>query len=262
MTQGVQGLPMLHHGVSVAEAGNWQRFLIAKGYRDQDGNTLLADEQFGRRTEFATMSYQAARRLPATGRVDGPTRAIAKGEGFIPFIQAKNYTPVREGRSVRLIVIHTMEYAEKLSAAEDVALWFAGRTKYAPPPASAHYCVDPDSIVQCVRDRDVAWHAPGANHDGIGIELAGKAGQSIIEWHDASSQAILRKAARLCQSLIQLHDLPTTKLTKTEILSEAKGLCGHHDITVSYPGPKRDHWDPGPNFPWTEFLAMIDEANI
>ena len=82
----------------------------------------------------------------------------------IPFVQARNYT---RGRSnpIDVIVIHTMESPEKPDTAESVAAWFAAATA---PQASAHYCIDANSIVECVRDTDVAWHAPGANHNGLG----------------------------------------------------------------------------------------------
>ena len=78
---------------------------------------------------------------------------------------------------IDLLVIHTMEAPEKPDTAENVAKWFAGSTA---PQASAHYCIDADSIVQCVQDRDVAWHAPGANHNGLGFEHAGTAGRKTV----------------------------------------------------------------------------------
>lgn len=247
---------MLQSGTSVAEVGNWQRFLNELGFRDQNAKPLVVDEQFGRRTEYATLSYQGSRRLIGTGKVDGPTRATAKGEGFIPFVQAKSYTP--SGRTdVRLIVIHTMEHPEKPSSAEDVAMWFAGRTRFDAPLASAHYTIDEDSIVQCVRDKDVAWHAPGANHDGIGVEHDGYAKQTSLEWRDSASQAILRRSAWLVARLCRLYQIPPVKLTKEGILRGEKGICGHVDVTVSYPGPRRTHWDPGQGFPYAEYLLAV-----
>ena len=86
-----------------------------------------------------------------------------------PFV-ASPHVNHTSGRRIDLIVVHTMEMDEKGSTAESCASWFQN------PAAgvSAHYCVDADSIVQCVKEEDVAWHAPGANHDGIGIEHAGR----------------------------------------------------------------------------------------
>src|SRR3982750_3889302 len=92
----------------------------------------------------------------------------------IPFVQARNFTRGRSNH-IDVLVIHTMESPEKPDTAESVANWFAGSTA---PQASAHYCIDANSVVQCVQDGDVAWHAPGANHNGIGFEHAGRAAQT------------------------------------------------------------------------------------
>ncbi len=74
-----------------------------------------------------------------------------------PFVESPNVTKTG-GRKIDLIVIHTMEMEEKGDTAEHCALWFRNPAA----KVSAHYCVDADSIVQCVRDQDVAWHAPGS----------------------------------------------------------------------------------------------------
>src|SRR6476469_11249703 len=101
----------------------------------------------------------------------------------IPFAQARNY-PHHRSNPIDVIVIQTMESPEKPDTAESVAAWFAGSSA---PQASAHYCIDANSVVECVRDTDVAWHAPGANHNGIGLEHAGRAAQSAADWNDEYS---------------------------------------------------------------------------
>ena len=114
------------------------------------------------------------------------------GVASIPFVQARNFTRGRSSR-IDVLVIHTMESPEKPETAEDVAHWFAGSTA---PQASAHYCIDGDSIVQCVQDSDVAWHAPGANHNGLGFEHAGKAAQTARDWGDEYSMKCLDLSAQ------------------------------------------------------------------
>src|SRR3954470_19096914 len=111
----------------------------------------------------------------------------------IPFVQARNFT---KGRSngIEVTAIPTMESPEKPDTAESVANWFAGSTA---PQASAHYCIDNNSVVQCVHDQDVAWHAPGANHNGLGFEHAGFAAQAPKDWQDQYSQAMLDRSAQL-----------------------------------------------------------------
>ena len=75
------------------------------------------------------------------------------------------------------------------------------------------YCVDVDSIVQCVRDRDVAWRAPGANHSSIGIEHAGRARQSRAEWDDPYSRAMLARSAALVANLCRKYKVPAMQLS-------------------------------------------------
>src|SRR3954454_6387676 len=87
---------------------------------------------------------------------------------------------VATDRPFDLVVIHSMEAPEKGETAEDVGHFFEKPSTR----ASAHYCVDNNSIVQCVQERDVAWAAPGANHDGVQIEHAGYARQTLREWED------------------------------------------------------------------------------
>src|SRR5262245_22982226 len=121
--------------------------------------------------------------------------------GQTAYIQAANYTrpssdPNRGRRVVSLVVLHSAEAPERPGKARDVALWFAGQRGPA-PEASAHYVVDAGEVVQCVLDRDIAWAAPGANANGLQVELVGYAGQTPAEWGDAYSAALLERAAGL-----------------------------------------------------------------
>lgn len=245
-------------GTVSAEVGNWQRFLNQQALADWDDRPLVDDEVFGGRTDFVTKRWQRIESLTPTGTVSALDRARAKAKGFIPFIQARNYTRIHpQKRAVDLIVIHTMENAEKPSAAEDVALWFAGLTKYDPPRASAHYNIDQDSTVQSVRDMDVAWHAPGTNHNGIGIEHAGRAAQTALQWNDEPSRAILERSALLAARLSRLYAIPVLKLSVDDLQHGLRGFIGHVDATLAFPGKSRTHTDPGPNFPWQQYLSLV-----
>jgi hypothetical protein len=258
----IQGQQNLQKGSRIAEVGNWQRFLNGQGTTDASGYALAVDEDFGEKTLHATRTWQTKVQLPATGELDTVTRLAAERQGFVPFLQAKNCNVLHpKQRFIGRIVIHTMENDERnLNQAESVALWFADRLapKYSAPVASAHYCVDSNSVVQCVRDFDVAWHAPGVNHDGIGIELAGTAAQTAAQWRDPTSQAILRNAARVCAALCLRYVIPVHKLSIDEVrVPKRSGFLGHVDATYAFPGPMRTHTDPGLEFPWSDFLEMV-----
>ena len=116
-----------------------------------------------------------------------------------------------EGRlaPIRLIVIHTMEVPETNSAAESVGRAFADPARR----VSAHVGVDTDSTVRYVSDDDTAWAAPGANADGLQIELAGRAGQTTGQWADAPSRAILERAAQQVATWCRAYGIPPRWLT-------------------------------------------------
>lgn len=170
-----------------------------------------------------------------------------------PFVQARNFKDVPKAtpRKVRVIVIHDMEYPEKLSAAEDVARYFATTTT----PASAHICVDADSIVQCVKDSDIAYAAPGCNNDGIQVELAGYARQTRAEWLDGYSAALLERAANAVAQYCLKYDIPVCHMTNVQLKAGEKGIIGHYQASEVY--KKSDHMDPGPNFPWDVFMEKV-----
>ena len=79
-----------------------------------------------------TLKGEAARRFqkPAAARIEG-------GPVAYPFVESPNVTKTG-GRTIDLIVIHTMEMDEKGDTAEHCALWF----KNPAAKVSAHYCVD------------------------------------------------------------------------------------------------------------------------
>lgn len=168
------------------------------------------------------------------------------------FIQARHFTRSHRTR-VDVIVMHTMQAAEKPGTASAVARWFAGANA---PQASAHYCVDASEVVHCVAEHDIAWQAPGCNHNGIGIELAGYAEQSAADWTDPYSDAMLRRAAELVAGICRRWHVPVRRLSVDDLRAGARGLCGHVDVSKAF--GKSNHWDPGPNFPWPHFLQLIE----
>ena len=167
-----------------------------------------------------------------------------------PFVESPHITRTG-GRQIDLIVIHTMEMDEKGETAENCAQWFRN------PGAnvSAHYCVDANSIVQCVRDQDVGWHAPGANHDGIGIEHAGRAKQTGREWSDAYSTAMLERSAALVGDLCKKYKIPVTWLYAADLKAGKRGITTHDAVSKAF--KRGSHWDPGQGFPIERYLALV-----
>ncbi|GAA4627259.1 peptidoglycan recognition protein family protein [Cellulomonas oligotrophica] len=156
---------------------------------------------------------------------------------------------------VEVIVVHTMEAPETAQTAENIARYFARPTTR----ASAHLCVDNDSVVRCVPDADTAWAAPGANANGLQLELAGYARQTPAEWDDAYSRAQLALAASEAAAWARKYGIPVRRLSVAELRAGAKGFVAHDDVSKAF--GKSTHWDPGPHFPWARFLSLVS-ANL
>jgi hypothetical protein len=176
---------------------------------------------------------------------------------MFPFIESPNRYTGRKGGGVRLIVIHDMEAPEGPETAENVAHYFQKKSS----KASAHFCVDQNSIVQCVKLGDVAWHAPGANLDGAGIEHAGYARQTLEEWtRTEADQTLLNWSALVSAEIVALsrfakHPINMKFLSDTEVKMGHTGFVKHSDISRIY--KKSTHHDPGPGFPEDIYLGKV-----
>lgn len=172
----------------------------------------------------------------------------------IAFIEAANYTPVvGVPRSIDLIVIHSAETGEHDAVAENIA---AGAAKPDAPMASWHYAIDRNSIVQSVRDADVAWHAPGANRNGLGLEHAGRARQTPADWDDAYSRAMLLLSTALSAHLCNRYDIPVRFVNVADLKrGGARGFTDHASVSLAF--RKSTHTDPGKGFPWPWYLATV-----
>jgi N-acetylmuramoyl-L-alanine amidase-like protein/putative peptidoglycan binding protein len=230
---------------------------------------IAVDGQFGPRTQDATLAFQARRGLPMTGVVDAATRALIDPTLFaspgpialngalppISFVQARDYGWGNR-TAIDIIVLHSAEIGEFHSSAE--ALGHAFRLGM-PKPASCHYGVDDDSIQQYVKDKDIAFHAPGVNTRSLGIEQAGYAKQTRDEWLDPYGQRMLRLVAKLVAAKCRQYSVPLVWLKPEEIVAGARGICEHIDVTHAYPGKGSGHWDCGPNYPMGLVLEWAQE---
>lgn len=166
------------------------------------------------------------------------------------FVPSPHVTRVTD-RSIDTIVVHTMEIVEAVDAARRCAAWFADERSQ----VSAHFCVDARTVIQCVDEGDIAWHARGGNTTSIGVELAGTARQTPDEWADPYSTAVLRRAAKLVAELATRHEVPVRRIGARELRAGERGIAGHVDVSLAF--HRSDHWDPGPSFPWALFLRRV-----
>lgn len=169
----------------------------------------------------------------------------------IPYVPAR-YIGANRGNPT-LIVIHTMEAPEKGSTAESCARYFANLTS---KTASAHYCIDNDSIVQSVPDNRVAAAAPGANHNGLQFEHAGYAAQRADEWKDQYSIRMLFISAALCAAKCRQYNIPVVFVDANGLKNNQRGITTHAEVTRAF--RRSTHTDPGASFPMGDYLSLVN----
>lgn len=152
------------------------------------------------------------------------------------------------------IVLHDMQAPEKDGTALGVARFFA-RQKPGSDGSSAHFCVDRTTIIQCVPAERIAWQAPGANRNGIGIEHAGYADQSRAEWLDAYGVDMLTLSARLCAELCRHFNIPPDPVDVAGLRARKPGITVHRWVTEAF--HKSNHSDPGEAFPLDWYLERV-----
>lgn len=169
----------------------------------------------------------------------------------IEMIASPHFTRVSGSRKVDLLVIHTAETPESKGSARGVAKYFQTTDR----SVSSHYCVDANEVVQCVRLNDVAWCAPGTNHNGIQVELSGRAGQTAAEWADAFSKRQLALTVDLFATLATRYRIPPVALGPAELVGRKRGITTHNAASHAFHGS--NHWDPGPGFPMSLFVTRV-----
>ena len=164
----------------------------------------------------------------------------------ISYVECANWTRNVTRGKVDLIVLHCMESPDTETRAEQSARRMAGPNA---PRASAHYFVDCNSIVRGLGDKRIAWHAPGANRNGIGIEHAGWAKQTREAWLDEFGVSMFDLSAQLTESLCTKWKIPIAYVNAAGLLADPqqRGITTHHEVTKAF--KLSTHTDPGPGFP-------------
>lgn len=166
-----------------------------------------------------------------------------------PFIAARWFG----GRQTpRTIVIHGTASPTVRGGARATAKFFANRP--ASGKTSAHYSVDPGEVIQSVGDHSVAYHC-GHNQDSIGIELCDPQAGFGARWADADHKPMLARAATLVAELCLAYDIPDVRIQPSGLVAGKHGICGHVDMSNAFHAST--HTDPGPDFPWTEFIHQV-----
>ncbi len=266
-----QWRPILKKGMQGEDVRALQRLLIDEGH---DVGRKGADSDYGGQTQNAMVAWQRARGwrgVEVTGEcgpsersaiaidmgpVEPTLRQFAYSWSDIKYNEARNWSRGVGPQGKIWIVLHCMQLDEASTTAERCAEYFAGQPAHSAttPGTSAHACIDDDSIVQCVPWDRIAWHAPGANQLGIGLEHAGWARQSKSQWLDAYGLRMLQRSSWLCSQLAERHKIPL-RICDAKMLRELEpGITTHAFVTEAF--KKGDHTDPGANFPLADYVEL------
>lgn len=176
---------------------------------------------------------------------------------FSSFTAGDNLTPTR-------VVIHATcpnvgyPRASGPGTALGTARYFASGSA----GGSAHYICDPGDEQHCVPDGTIAFHAP-PNPRSIGIEINSEGGDypksyTRAEWLSPQVwPAVVRAAARTRELCDRFH-IPMVRINSSDLLAGKHGICGHVDVSQAW--HQSTHSDPGPQFPWVEFMAAVTGA--
>lgn len=200
---------------------------------------------------------------------------ISPGLPHIEFIKSPVYTA--RLADILWIVIHTMENNSKTPDIEENNVAYSVAQDFATGKrgVSSHYCIDNLKVYQCVYDKFAANATAGyavgvagglsTDQYSLQFEHAGTAEQTAAQWGDNYSQNMLRLSARVVADKCKKYGIQVRHLTVPEIQGGLiSGICGHNDINdafrASNPGSDMSHWDPGPNFPWADYIQMVQDA--
>jgi len=148
----------------------------------------------------------------------------------------------RDVKNLKWIVLHSTE--------SDSA---SGTVKYFQSPkstGSAHFVVGEDGTYRTLPDEAQPWGAPGANAEGLHIEIVGHAKFTREEWEERKKT--LENVKRIVSSWGSKYNIPLKFVDADGLKAGNSGVTTHAEVSKAF--HKSTHWDPGPNFPMDKIL--------
>lgn len=170
--------------------------------------------------------------------------------------RAAHGSELRRASDIKWCIIHSAEAADEIGpdhTAEAVANFFAQQSTQ----ASTQLAADRDSCVRMLPDLVIPWAAPGANTNGLHIEICGRATWTRQEWMLPHHTPMLDRAAFKVAVWCFHYKIPARWVGPLGLRLGRKGLSTHNDVSQAF--KKGSHWDPGPNFPKTFFLQLVQK---
>jgi len=182
------------------------------------------------------------------------------------FIQAAHHSSGSNLPPTRVVIHATCpELGFPKASAKGRAVSTARYFQSSASGGSAHYIVDIGETVQCLGENVIAWHAP-PNARSLGIEICADGGSATsfrnpnvryrrTQWLSPQVWPAVLRAAALTRQACSKYGIPVTKLSAADLRAGKRGICGHVDVSNAF--HQSDHDDPGPDFPWPEFIAAV-----
>ncbi|MEU5976507.1 peptidoglycan recognition family protein [Streptomyces sp. NPDC047315] len=189
------------------------------------------------------LSSARANAAPTAGAASAPEPAPAPAPLAVDHPGAtwqpaspSNYTASNRPSAYRIdrVVIHVAQetFADTVRIFQDPAR-----------KVSAHYVVGSADgrIAQCVRERDIGWHAGNWNHNtrSIGIEHEG-----WVDRPEYFTHVMYERSAALTAAICDRHGIP----------KDRAHIIGHHEV------PGSTHTDPGPLWDWVRYIRLVNFA--
>jgi N-acetylmuramoyl-L-alanine amidase len=171
----------------------------------------------------------------------------------IPYLGPPTRIIVGDNLPPTRIVVHATVSPTKRGGARDTAAYFRSEA----PGGSAHLAVDPFETVRSAHDNVICWGAP-PNPNSLHIEFCDPQAGNPDRWHDPDHQQMLRRGAVDVAAWCTHYKLPIVRTGPAALLKGAHGIAGHVDVSQAW--HQSDHSDPGPDFPWAQFLGMVVAA--
>jgi N-acetyl-anhydromuramyl-L-alanine amidase AmpD len=111
---------------------------------------------------------------------------------------------------------------------------------------NAHCVTDGEGhTAKCALDSQICWAVAGSNTGRLHIELVGSDTDSRATWLSDGRRQGVKEAAKWTAYWGHRWKIPMRRSVK-------HGVAGHVDYSNAY--HVSDHTDPGPGFPWDQFL--------
>ncbi|KND46317.1 N-acetylmuramoyl-L-alanine amidase [Streptomyces stelliscabiei] len=185
-----------------------------------------------RGTAFGAIPYVL---LPSP-RADTQPPPVDRAPALWEPASAANYTSADRpaDRPIDLVIIHVTQTTYKNTMP---VFWNPAKQ------VSAHYVLRSGDgrVTQCVRERDIAWHAGDWDYNArsIGIEHEG-----WVDRPEYFTAALYEQSAKLTSAICDTYGIP----------KDRAHIIGHHEV------PGTDHTDPGPHWDWDRYIRLVTSA--